>query len=199
MKPLPGRAGGSRPRREPGPPCPQTPVTNAMNGPPSAQRRVERRGRAAPAPTAEQLLLECAPRLYRRARQLLDNEEEAEEVAAQVLLGAVRWRGTGRGGAALAARLDRALARAALALQRKHAPRAEPAPPCPDRSELAGMLQAAATGLPAWDREVFVLADVEGLSDAEVGQRLGLSREAVRSRLYRARLLVRRALGGPRA
>ena len=170
-----------------------------MNGPPSAQRRVEGRGRPAPAPTAEQLLLECAPRLYRLARQLLDNEAEAEAVAAQVLLGAVRWRGTGRGGAALAARLDRALARAALALQRKHAPRAEPAPPGPGRSELAGMLQAAAAGLPASLRGVYALADQEGLPEAEVGERLGLSPAAVRSRLSRARLLVRRALGGPSA
>src|SRR5262245_22802984 len=199
MKPLPGRAGGSRPRREPGPPCPQTPVTNAMNGPPSAQRRVEGRGRPAPAPTTEQLLLECAPRLYRLARQLLDDEAEAEAVAAQVLLGAVRWPGTGRGGAALAARLDRALARAALALQREHAPRAEPAPPCPGRSELAGRIQAAAAGLPASLRGVYALADQEGLPEAEVGQRLGLSPAAVRSRLSRARLLVRRALGGPSA
>jgi len=41
---------------------------------------------------------------------------------------------------------------------------------------------------------VFVLADVEGLSDPEVAQRLGLSLSAVKSRLHRARLMMREAL-----
>jgi RNA polymerase sigma-70 factor (ECF subfamily) len=39
-----------------------------------------------------------------------------------------------------------------------------------------------------------VLAEVEGLANAEVGGLLGLSLPAVKSRLHRARLLLRAAL-----
>ncbi len=39
-----------------------------------------------------------------------------------------------------------------------------------------------------------MLADVEGLPNAEIGELLGLSVAAVKSRLHRARLLMRNAL-----
>jgi RNA polymerase sigma-70 factor (ECF subfamily) len=39
-----------------------------------------------------------------------------------------------------------------------------------------------------------VLSDVEGLPNAEIGEALGLSLPAVKSRLHRARLLLRDAL-----
>jgi RNA polymerase sigma-70 factor (ECF subfamily) len=41
---------------------------------------------------------------------------------------------------------------------------------------------------------VLVLADVESLPNAEVGAMLGLSLPAVKSRLHRARLILRDAL-----
>jgi len=41
---------------------------------------------------------------------------------------------------------------------------------------------------------VFELADIEGLSNATVGQQLGLSLSAVKARLHRARLMMRQAL-----
>jgi RNA polymerase sigma factor (sigma-70 family) len=59
---------------------------------------------------------------------------------------------------------------------------------------LLRLIKAALAGLPAMYREVFVLADVEGLSGPELAQRLGLSLPAVRSRLHRARLMMRQAL-----
>ncbi len=59
---------------------------------------------------------------------------------------------------------------------------------------LLRLIKAALAGLPAMYREVFVLADVEGLPNATVGQRLGLSLPAVKSRLHRARLMLRQAL-----
>ena len=60
---------------------------------------------------------------------------------------------------------------------------------------MAGRIQAAAAGLPASLREVYALAEHEGLPEAEVGGRLGLSPAAVRCRLSRARLLMRWSLG----
>ena len=43
-------------------------------------------------------------------------------------------------------------------------------------------------------RDVFVLADVEQLPNAEIGELLDLSVPAVKSRLHRARLMMRDAL-----
>lgn len=43
-------------------------------------------------------------------------------------------------------------------------------------------------------RDVYVLADVEGLPNAEIGEMLGLSVAAVKSRLHRARLRMRELL-----
>jgi RNA polymerase sigma-70 factor (ECF subfamily) len=45
--------------------------------------------------------------------------------------------------------------------------------------------------LPAEYRAVFILRDIEGLSNAEAGEALGISVAAVKSRLHRARLTLR--------
>jgi RNA polymerase sigma-70 factor (ECF subfamily) len=45
--------------------------------------------------------------------------------------------------------------------------------------------------LPEPFRDVYVLADVEGLPNAEIGEMLNLSVAAVKSRLHRARLRMR--------
>jgi len=55
-------------------------------------------------------------------------------------------------------------------------------------------LQDAIGGLDPMYREVLVLRDVEGLSAAEVAEVLGLSVEAVKSRLHRARVTVRQVI-----
>jgi RNA polymerase sigma-70 factor (ECF subfamily) len=60
--------------------------------------------------------------------------------------------------------------------------------------ELRQHLERAIARLPEMYRDVFVLADVEGLPNAKIGQLLGLSLAAVKSRLHRARLTVRDAL-----
>lgn len=50
--------------------------------------------------------------------------------------------------------------------------------------------------LPAEYRAVFILRDVEGLSNVEAGETLGISVAAVKSRLHRARLTLRGMLAG---
>ena len=62
--------------------------------------------------------------------------------------------------------------------------------------ELRQHLARAVARLPKMYRDVFVLADVEGLPNAEVGWLLDLSVAAVKSRLHRARLSLREALAG---
>jgi len=57
--------------------------------------------------------------------------------------------------------------------------------------QLQAALDEAIAGLDPMYREVLLLRDVEGLSAIEVGEVMGLSVDAVKSRLHRARVAVR--------
>ena len=59
---------------------------------------------------------------------------------------------------------------------------------------LARDLAAAMESLPAHYREIVLLRDVEGLTIEELSLRLGLTREATKARLHRARSLAREYL-----
>lgn len=61
-------------------------------------------------------------------------------------------------------------------------------------AEMRRVMDAAVGALPEALRSVFVLRDVNGLSTAQAAQVLGLSEEAVKSRLLRARLALREKL-----
>ena len=60
--------------------------------------------------------------------------------------------------------------------------------------ETKELIDRAIDRLPEPYRDVYVPADVEGLPNAEIGQMLGLSLPAVKSRLHRSRLMMRNAL-----
>lgn len=60
--------------------------------------------------------------------------------------------------------------------------------------ELRETLEGAINRLPDQYRAVFVLRDVDGLSNQEVGEILDLSIPAVKSRLHRSRLMLRKKL-----
>jgi RNA polymerase sigma-70 factor (ECF subfamily) len=60
--------------------------------------------------------------------------------------------------------------------------------------ELRQALDAAINKLPKKYKMVLVLRDMEGLSAKEVGTIVGLNERAVKSRLHRARLFVRKEL-----
>jgi RNA polymerase sigma-70 factor (ECF subfamily) len=158
-----------------------------------------------------------APRIYGLARRMLGNEADAEDVVQEVLLQVVRRLDTFRGESELTTWLHRVTVNCALACRRKNAPRlarqvkapvealldqgdapAAQAQDRPDRRaadrETRRLIEAAIARLPKMYRDPFVLSGVEGLSNAEVGAALGLSVGAVKSRLHRARLLLRDAL-----
>ena len=61
-------------------------------------------------------------------------------------------------------------------------------------TELHRVLEAAVDTLPETYRTVFMLRDIEGLSTSETAQGLGLGDEAVKTRLHRARVMIRRAV-----
>ena len=60
--------------------------------------------------------------------------------------------------------------------------------------ELRSVLQSAISRLPEEYRVVFVLRDVDGLANKEVAEILDLTVAAVKSRLHRARLMLRKKL-----
>ena len=71
--------------------------------------------------------------------------------------------------------------------------------PDPERQayaqELRGLLEQAIDALPEGYRLVFVLRVVEGLSTSETGEGLGLGDEVIKTRLHRARVMLRRSVG----
>jgi RNA polymerase sigma-70 factor (ECF subfamily) len=169
--------------------------------------------------TPEQVFRDHAPRVYNLARRLLNNDADAEDVTQDVLLQVVRKLDTFRGEAAFPTWLHRVTVNAALAHRQKRAAREarrEPEPwdgfhldghhlqpvrrwpISPDQEaldrETQRLIEEAIRQLPEIYRDVFVLSDVEGLPNAEIGSLLGLSLAAVKSRLHRARLLMRKAL-----
>ena len=80
--------------------------------------------------------------------------------------------------------------------------RPEPSPLAEEGSRLAtqdvdlAVNEALAT-LPDLDRDVFLMREVAGLGYHEIGQACGLTPDAVRSRIHRARLQLRERLASP--
>ena len=160
-----------------------------------------------------------APRIYHLARRMLGNDADAEDVTQEALLQVVRKLHTFRGEAAFPTWLHRVTVNAALNYRRKRAQQEDhrtrdplelftdegrhrtpvkrwamaPEKRALDK-ETAQVIEKAIARLPAIYRDVYVLADVEGLPNAEIADALGLSVMAVKSRLHRARLLMREAL-----
>jgi RNA polymerase sigma-70 factor (ECF subfamily) len=61
-------------------------------------------------------------------------------------------------------------------------------------NEIKNALEGAIDKLPEEYRAVFILRDIDGLSNKEVGEILDLSIPAVKSRLHRSRLMLRKKL-----
>jgi RNA polymerase sigma-70 factor (ECF subfamily) len=166
--------------------------------------------------TQEEIFRKYAPRVYNLTRRMLGNDADAEDVTQDVFVQVLQHLPTFRGEAAFTTWLYRVAVNAALAYRRKRAVRearalAEPLegfaengePRRPVRRWAAGpeqlaldreahrLIDAAFAGLPETYRDVYVLADVEGLPNAEIAGLLGLSVAAVKSRLHRARVLMR--------
>ena len=161
--------------------------------------------------TAEQVYHDYAPRVYNVARRMVANDVDAEDVTQDVLLQVVRKLPTFRGEAKFPTWLHRVTVNAALTHRRRQAVRDERAfgddsealdddraSSSPDdqllSDETRRLIDEAIAALPSAYRTVFVLADVEGLPNADIGERLGMSLPAVKSRLHRARAMLREAL-----
>ena len=169
--------------------------------------------------TPETVFREHAPRIYHIARRMLNNDADAEDVTQDVLLQVIRKLDTFRGDAQLSTWLHRVTVNAALAFREKRANRqkhetteasddaleiapsngsvkrwkAGPDEPVLEAEQTAA-IEKAIGDLPGPFRDVYVLADVEGMPNNEIADMLGLSVPAVKSRLHRARLRMRDSL-----
>ena len=192
--------------------------TTARNGV-TAEAEIElvRRVQTGDAEAFETLFRRYGTRVARQAMHLLGNEAEVEEVVQEVFLTFYEKAKSFRGDAALATWLYRLTVNAALSRLRRHKRRPEVSMeaylpsfrddghhlvrPVVDWShdlenevaseELRQLLHRTIEELPPLDKAVLVLSDLEELSNRDIGDILGLSVPAVKSRLHRARLFLR--------
>ena len=162
----------------------------------------------------ETLMRRYNQRLYRVARSILGDESEAEDVMQQAYVNAYAHLRQFAGRAKFSTWLTRIAVHEALARARRRA-RLKPIDlppdereddsgvlrdkrPDPERqahtAELRRVLESAIDGLPPRYRSVFLLREAEGLDTLEAAECLEISEEAVRTRLHRARALLRRHL-----
>ena len=163
----------------------------------------------------ETLLTRYQPHLYRFGLTMCGNVEDAGDVAQESLISMARSVRDFRGDSSVSSWLYTIARRFCIKKRRrsKFAPAREDSLDAPEtdvgrhladpgpnpeqtaaNQELAVALTHAIHALDPGHREVLVLRDVEGLPAPEVAAILGLSVDAVKSRLHRARLAVRVAL-----
>jgi RNA polymerase sigma-70 factor (ECF subfamily) len=170
---------------------------------------------------AERLVTTYGERAYRLATSITGNEQDAEEVVQDAFWTVVRKIDTFRGESAFGSWLYRIVANAAYQKLRGWRSRGrdlslDEALPAFDaqgghvgpvadwsarvddpsvQTELRMALTTAIDELPPVSRTVLVLRDVEGLSNFEIAEALGLSVPVVKARVHRARLFLRKQLG----
>lgn len=152
-------------------------------------------------------------RVYRAARAIVRDDREAEDVMQQAYVNAYAHLRQFDRRAAFATWLTRIAVNEAISRVRRSR-RYEPldadratgvetfmgtqSPVDPERQaftrELGALLEAAVDQLPDGCREVFMLRQIEGLSTQETAESLGVSEDAVKTRLSRARAALRRDL-----
>jgi RNA polymerase sigma-70 factor (ECF subfamily) len=181
-------------------------------------RRIARQDHAA----FEALMRRHNSRLFRVARAILKDDAEAEDALQEAYLDAYRHMGDFRGGAQVATWLTRiAINQALMHLRRRKRERVvvplgprdrgAPVPSEPSeatvaddavhsppallvRRELRRLLERRIDDLPVAFRTVFVMRDVEDMSVQETAQCLAIPAATVRTRLFRARALLREGL-----
>lgn len=160
----------------------------------------------------EELMRRYNQRAYRVARAIVKNDTEAEDVMQQAYLNAFTHLPQFEGRATFSTWLTRIVIHEALGRRRRARPtehmdhesgrdampQTHAAGPSPERqayaSELKRLVEESVDALPDSYRAVFMLREIEGLSTAETAAGLELGEEAVKTRLHRARALMRREL-----
>jgi RNA polymerase sigma-70 factor (ECF subfamily) len=178
------------------------------------------RARAREAAACRLLIKTYNQRLYRLARSIVRNDGEAEDVLQEAYLRAFAHLDTFRGDSALSTWLSRIVINEALGRLRKRRRAAAAEVPedhreggngadiipfplvsseaDPERTmaqrQILNLVERATDDLPEIYRTVFVARVIEGLSMEETAELLGIKAETVKTRLFRARRLVRDAI-----
>jgi RNA polymerase sigma-70 factor, ECF subfamily len=165
----------------------------------------------------EELVQRHEHRVYRIAVAITGNQQDAEEAMQDAFLKAYQHLGAFERRSKFSSWLTRIAVNEALQRRRHRQPimdslddptEAEDGMMVPrqlqdwhdgpekiySRRQLREMVERAIQSLPPIYREAFVLRDLEGLTTPEAAEALGLSVSALKSRVLRARLLVREAL-----
>ncbi|HXT69350.1 MAG TPA: sigma-70 family RNA polymerase sigma factor [Vicinamibacterales bacterium] len=167
----------------------------------------------------EQLVRRDMPRLLSVARRVLKNDDDAREAVQQAFIAAYKARDQFEGNAQPSTWLHRITVNKAIdilrARQRRHEdsiddllPRflpnghwsehftvwPEPAEDQIDRKRLAATVREAIDHLPESHRLVLLLRDIEELSTEETATAIGITPNAVKLRLHRARMALRTLL-----
>ncbi|HET7499540.1 MAG TPA: sigma-70 family RNA polymerase sigma factor [Kofleriaceae bacterium] len=141
-------------------------------------------------------------RLFRAARAITRTDVDAEDVLQQAWLGVYRNLVQFRGDASFPTWATRIAVNEAIALTRKRPVVAEvidaASEVAPDadlaRAQVGALLEHCLANIPQGNREVMVLRDILELDTAETAACLGLTEEAVRVRLHRARAAIAAAV-----
>jgi RNA polymerase sigma-70 factor (ECF subfamily) len=175
---------------------------------------VVERVRGGAAALYELLMRRYNQRLFRIIRSVVTDDEEAEDILQDTWVRTYEHLGQFEGRAGFATWAGRIALHEAWARARKsrrwtplEGPEGEmmpevlgrgESPETPEtqaiRKQLGQVLQSAVDELGETYRPVFVLREVEQMSTVETAETLGLSEEAVKTRLHRARALLRQVL-----
>lgn len=166
----------------------------------------------------EALMRRYNPRLFRVARSILKDEAEAEDALQEAYVHAYRHMAGFRGEAEMGTWLTRIVINQALTQLRKRKrerivvpfgnrepdqnvqeadvadPRAESPSDSTLRAEVRKIIERRIDELPVAFRTVFVMREVEEMTVHETAECLGIPEATVRTRLFRARALLRDAL-----
>lgn len=167
----------------------------------------------------ERLVRTEMARMLAVARRLLQNEEEARDAVQEAFVSAFRSIGHFEGGCRLSTWLHRIVVNAALMKlrSRKRRPEediedllpqfqedghqvppsqdwAEPADALVERREVRELVRGSIDRLPETYRNVLMLRDIEELTTEEAAEMLGITANAVKIRLHRARQALRTLL-----
>ena len=179
-----------------------------------SDEEVVRRVRAGETGLFEVVMRRYNQRLYRVARAILRDDAEAEDVTQQAYVNAYRHLDQFAGRATFSTWLTKIAVHEALARARRRGRFKEQEAvddwdgdtmgalkspgPDPERQAFAGELRAliesAIEALPEHYRTVFVMREVEGMSTAESAECLDITEETAKTRLHRARMLLRDTL-----
>lgn len=158
----------------------------------------------------EDLMRRHNQRLFRLSRAILRDDADAEDALQEAYLHLYRHAGQFRGQSRALTWLSRIVINQSLMRLRQRRARggpaamddgagpaderAEPPPITVLRAEIRRALERHVDALPRAYRTVFVLREVEDMSGPEVAELLSLPEATVRTRLFRARTLLRAAL-----